>query len=80
MDVGVYGVKPLQANTLQPLPKRSRLETGALNSLGNVSLTLSRLTHHWGRHDDQYKYASILTDHVHPYMCIVFPQDDGIYQ
>ncbi|GFY12056.1 transposable element Tcb1 transposase [Trichonephila clavipes] len=29
---------------------------------------------------DQYKYTSVLTDHVLPYMCIVFPQDDGIYQ
>ena len=29
---------------------------------------------------DQYKYASVLADHVHPYMRIVFPQDDGIYQ
>ncbi|GFW19190.1 transposable element Tcb1 transposase [Trichonephila clavipes] len=29
---------------------------------------------------DQYKYASVLADHVHPYMCIVFPQDDGIFQ
>ncbi|GFT24033.1 transposable element Tcb1 transposase [Trichonephila clavipes] len=29
---------------------------------------------------DQYKHASVLADHVHPYMCIVFPQDDGIFQ
>ncbi|KFM74584.1 Transposable element Tcb1 transposase, partial [Stegodyphus mimosarum] len=29
---------------------------------------------------DQYKYASVLADHVHPYMRIVFPQDDGIFQ
>ena len=29
---------------------------------------------------NQYKYASVLADHVHPYMRIVFPQDDGIYQ
>ncbi|KFM66230.1 Transposable element Tcb1 transposase, partial [Stegodyphus mimosarum] len=29
---------------------------------------------------DQYKYASVLEDHVHPYMRIVFPQDDGIFQ
>ncbi|GFY09543.1 transposable element Tcb1 transposase [Trichonephila clavipes] len=29
---------------------------------------------------DQYKYASVLADHVHPYMCIVFPLDDRIYQ
>ncbi|GFV22439.1 transposable element Tcb1 transposase, partial [Trichonephila clavipes] len=24
--------------------------------------------------------ASVLADHVHPYMRIVFPQDDGIFQ
>ncbi|GFX13012.1 transposable element Tcb1 transposase [Trichonephila clavipes] len=29
---------------------------------------------------DQYKYASVLADHVQPYMRIVFPQDDGIFQ
>lgn len=29
---------------------------------------------------DQQKYASVLADHVHPYMQIVFPQQDGIYQ
>ncbi|GFU26174.1 transposable element Tcb1 transposase [Trichonephila clavipes] len=29
---------------------------------------------------DQYKCASAIADHVHPYMCIVSPQDDGIYQ
>ncbi|GFU46110.1 transposable element Tcb1 transposase [Trichonephila clavipes] len=29
---------------------------------------------------DQYKYASVLADHVHPYMRIVLPQDDGIFQ
>ncbi|GFV03194.1 transposable element Tcb1 transposase [Trichonephila clavipes] len=29
---------------------------------------------------DQYKYASVPADHVHPYMRIVFPQDDGIFQ
>ncbi|GFT70127.1 transposable element Tcb1 transposase [Trichonephila clavipes] len=29
---------------------------------------------------DQYKYASVLADHVHPYMRIVFPQDDSIFQ
>ncbi|GFT13555.1 transposable element Tcb1 transposase [Trichonephila clavipes] len=29
---------------------------------------------------DQYKYASVLADHVHPYMRIAFPQDDGIFQ
>ncbi|KFM65613.1 Transposable element Tcb1 transposase, partial [Stegodyphus mimosarum] len=29
---------------------------------------------------DQYKYASVLADHVHPYMRIVFPRDDGIFQ
>lgn len=29
---------------------------------------------------DQNKYASVLADHVHPYMCIVFPQNDGIHQ
>ncbi|GFU98117.1 ryanodine receptor [Trichonephila clavipes] len=29
---------------------------------------------------DQYKYASVLGDHVHQYMRIVFPQDDGIFQ
>ncbi|GFX81619.1 transposable element Tcb1 transposase [Trichonephila clavipes] len=29
---------------------------------------------------DQYKYASVLADHVHTYMRIVFPQDDGIFQ
>ncbi|GFU66833.1 transposable element Tcb1 transposase [Trichonephila clavipes] len=27
---------------------------------------------------DQYKYASVLADHVHLYIRIVFPQDDGI--
>ncbi|GFU65333.1 transposable element Tcb1 transposase [Trichonephila clavipes] len=29
---------------------------------------------------DQYQYAPVLTEHVHHYMRIVFPQDDGIYQ
>ncbi|GFX63261.1 transposable element Tcb1 transposase [Trichonephila clavipes] len=29
---------------------------------------------------DKYKYASVLADHIHPCMFIVFPQDDGIYQ
>lgn len=29
---------------------------------------------------DQFKYAAILADHVHPYMRIVFPQHDGIFQ
>ncbi|GFY46097.1 transposable element Tcb1 transposase [Trichonephila inaurata madagascariensis] len=29
---------------------------------------------------DQYKYASALEDHIHPYMPIVFPQDEWIYQ
>ncbi|GFW56059.1 transposable element Tcb1 transposase [Trichonephila clavipes] len=29
---------------------------------------------------DQYKYASVLADPVHPYMRIVFPQDDDIFQ
>ncbi|GFW11445.1 transposable element Tcb1 transposase [Trichonephila clavipes] len=28
--------------------------------------------------NNQYKYAFVLADHVHP-LCIVFPQDDGIY-
>ncbi|GFW88356.1 transposable element Tcb1 transposase [Trichonephila clavipes] len=26
---------------------------------------------------DQYKYASVLADHVHPYLHIVLPQDNG---
>ncbi|XP_023224457.1 katanin p60 ATPase-containing subunit A-like 2 [Centruroides sculpturatus] len=29
---------------------------------------------------DQQKFASVYVDHVHPYMQIVFPQNDGIYQ
>ncbi|GFU90017.1 transposable element Tcb1 transposase [Trichonephila clavipes] len=29
---------------------------------------------------DQYKYASVLADYVHPYMRIVFLQDDVIFQ
>ena len=29
---------------------------------------------------DQYKYVSILADHVHRYMRNVYPQEDGIYQ
>ncbi|GFX12857.1 transposable element Tcb1 transposase [Trichonephila clavipes] len=29
---------------------------------------------------DQYKYPSVLADHVHPDMRIVFPQNDAIYQ
>ncbi|GFV57669.1 transposable element Tcb1 transposase [Trichonephila clavipes] len=29
---------------------------------------------------DQYKYASVLVDHGHSDMRIVFPQDGGIYQ
>ncbi|GFW43676.1 transposable element Tcb1 transposase [Trichonephila clavipes] len=29
---------------------------------------------------DHYKFTSVLVDHVHPYMCIVSPKDDGIYQ
>ncbi|GFY25852.1 hypothetical protein TNCV_1916021 [Trichonephila clavipes] len=30
MDIGVYGMRHLNANTLQPLPERSRMEAGAL--------------------------------------------------
>lgn len=30
--------------------------------------------------ENQYKYASAFADHVHPYMRIDFPQNDGIHQ
>ncbi|GFU86614.1 transposable element Tcb1 transposase [Trichonephila clavipes] len=29
---------------------------------------------------DQYNFVCVLTNHVHHYICIVFPQDDVIYR
>ncbi|GFX73868.1 transposable element Tcb1 transposase [Trichonephila clavipes] len=29
---------------------------------------------------NRYKYSYVLSDYVHPYMHIVFPQDDSVYQ
>ncbi|GFV09088.1 uncharacterized protein TNCV_1834761 [Trichonephila clavipes] len=48
MEVGVYGVKPLKANTLKPLLKQSRLDHYAL---GHVLQAFSEFTHHCGRFD-----------------------------
>ncbi|GFX52240.1 hypothetical protein TNCV_4800971 [Trichonephila clavipes] len=48
MDICIYGMKPLKANTLQSLPERFRLEHYCL---GNIFVTFSRFTHHYGRHD-----------------------------
>ncbi|GFV86048.1 DDE_3 domain-containing protein [Trichonephila clavipes] len=52
MDVGVYVVKPLKANTLQPLPERSRREH---YGLGNFFLAFSGFSHHCRRHDGSIK-------------------------
>ncbi|GFW67837.1 transposable element Tcb1 transposase [Trichonephila clavipes] len=77
MDIGVYGVKLLKANTLQPLLGWSWREHYGLgnfswHSLGPLISEKDKM--------DQYKCASVLADHVHPYMHIVFLQDCGIYQ
>ncbi|GFY11896.1 transposable element Tcb1 transposase [Trichonephila clavipes] len=80
MDVGVYGVKHLKANTLLLLPERFRLEAGALWSGECFPGILWVHSSFWKGPMNQYKYASILADLVQPYMRIDFPQDDGIYQ
>ncbi|GFY02073.1 hypothetical protein TNCV_5099341 [Trichonephila clavipes] len=46
MDVGIYGMKPLKANTLQPLPEWSRMEHYGLR---NILLAFSGFTHQCGR-------------------------------
>ncbi|GFV58939.1 hypothetical protein TNCV_5005901 [Trichonephila clavipes] len=49
MDAGVYGGKPLKANTLQSLPERPRLETGVLWS-GKCFPDIFRFPRHCERH------------------------------
>lgn len=76
MDVGVYGIKCLKTNTFQQLPEGSKLEVGALWSkkcfLDAFIVVKSTI--------DKYKYVAALVDLFHPYMRIIFPQKDGIYQ
>ncbi|GFT75156.1 hypothetical protein TNCV_2245121 [Trichonephila clavipes] len=57
MHVGVYGAKPLKADTLQPFMERSKLEH---YGLGNVFLAFSEFTHHCEDTMDQYKYAYVI--------------------
>ncbi|GFX09527.1 hypothetical protein TNCV_2028931 [Trichonephila clavipes] len=77
MDFGVYDVKPLKVNTLQPLPKWTRLEEGAFCSRGCIPFGSLIIVDGMM---NQCKYASVLADHAHPYMRIVFQQNDGLYQ
>lgn len=53
---------------------------GSISGLGSVFRVFSWFTHLCGRHVDQHIYALILADHVHRYIWIDFPPDDGAYQ
>ncbi|GFY60890.1 hypothetical protein TNIN_9081 [Trichonephila inaurata madagascariensis] len=71
----VYRVKTLKANTLQPLPKYGCIMVKRMqlwHSLGSFIIVKGTM--------DQCKCASVLEDHVHPYVHIVFSQNDVIYQ
>lgn len=65
INIGIYSVKHLKANTLQQLLEGSKLEEGALwswkrllwHSLG--ALIVKGMM-------DQCKYAYVLADHIHP--------------
>ncbi|GFX93846.1 transposable element Tcb1 transposase [Trichonephila clavipes] len=78
MDVGVHSVKPLKVHTLQLLQNGAGWRGSIMvwemfseHSLGSLIIVQGMM--------DQYKYTSVLAEHVYPYMCIVFPLDDGIY-
>ncbi|GFU11877.1 transposable element Tcb1 transposase [Trichonephila clavipes] len=82
MRLGLRSRRLVRAPMLTAVHRRRRLEfarqysswtsTEAKHSLGSLIIVEGTM--------DQYKYASVLADHVHPYMCIVFLQDDGIFQ
>ncbi|GFY11982.1 transposable element Tcb1 transposase [Trichonephila clavipes] len=80
MDIGVYGVKPLKAYTLQPLPEQCS-QGWEHYGLGNIFLAFSGFTHHCGRHDGSIQvricpYGPCPTLYVHCFP----PQDVDIYQ
>ncbi|GFX33102.1 transposable element Tcb1 transposase [Trichonephila clavipes] len=43
-------------------------------------LEFSHRYHNWASNERRQKYASVLSDHVYPFMRIVFPLDGCIYQ
>ncbi|GFT96310.1 hypothetical protein TNCV_3907351 [Trichonephila clavipes] len=76
MNFGVYGVTPLKANILQPLPERFRMEPYVLGN-GFLAHSLGSLIVKGMM--DPYKYASLLAQTIPP-LCGIFSQDDGIYR
>ncbi|GFY57840.1 hypothetical protein TNIN_500741 [Trichonephila inaurata madagascariensis] len=80
MDVGVYGVKLLKANTLQPLPERSRLEVGTLWDgecfSGILWIYLLLWTARWINTSTHLT----LCGRYSPLCVHCFPQNDGVYQ
>ncbi|GFW37256.1 transposable element Tcb1 transposase [Trichonephila clavipes] len=80
MDVDVYGVKPLKKKHYEIIAGivqaggRSIIVWGMsfCHSVGSLLIVEGTV--------DQYKYASVLSNHVYPYTRIVLPQDDDIYQ